>query len=253
MARIAKIEQSVRSACGNGVVGGNGRDYQPCRIALPRTDVDAELARWDRAAGIDGPAIIAWAADHPFFSSLLAITYLSSFHLLFGLTVLLAFMRRFDQLWVLAFVFAATIVVSTSFSVVWPAKGAFAFFDYPASLLERLPQEAGIYHLEKFDYFRSDVSPVLSFASLQGVVTFPSFHCCLALMTIFTTWGLRSLFAISLGWNALVARTSLAPAPKLFPKSSGSTLSTLFGSFRSRKRTSRGRLVNGSSRLPDSR
>ena len=166
--------------------------------------IDAELARWDRAAGIDGPAIIAWAADHPLFSSLLAITYDSSFPVLFGLTVLLALIRRFDQLWVLAFVFAVTIVVSTSISVVWPAKGAFAFFAYPASLLERLPQGAGIYHLVKFDYFRSDVSPVLSFNSLQGVVTFPSFHFCLALMTIFATWGLRWLFAISLGWNALV-------------------------------------------------
>lgn len=166
--------------------------------------IDEALVGWDRAAGIDGPAIIAWMAQHPFWLSLLAIAYESSFPLLFALTVLLAVMCRFYQLWVLAFVFAATIVTSTIISLIWPAKGAFAFFDYPINLLERLPQGAGIYHLEKFDYFRDGVSPIVSFASLQGVVTFPSFHCCLALMTIFGTWGLRWLFPISLGWNGLV-------------------------------------------------
>jgi hypothetical protein len=166
--------------------------------------IDANLAAWDRAAGIAVPSMVAWAADHPHWSHLLTIAYESSFPVLFGLVVLLAFTRRFDQLWVLAFVFAATIVASTSISVLLPAKGAFAFFDYPTSLLDRLPRGAGTYHLEKFDYFRDNATPVLSFASLQGVVTFPSFHCCLALMTIFATKGLRGLFPISLGWNALV-------------------------------------------------
>jgi PAP2 superfamily protein len=168
------------------------------------TLIDEKLAAWDRAAGIDLPAIIGCAADHPLWSSFLAITYDSSFVLLLGLVAFLAFIRRFDQLWLLAFVFAVTIIASTSISVLWPARGAFAFFDYPTSLLERLPHGAGIYHLEKFDYFRNSVSPVVSFASLQGVVTFPSFHCCLALMTICATKGVRWLFPISIGWNVFV-------------------------------------------------
>lgn len=173
------------------------------------TLIDEKLAAWDRAAGIDLPAIIVWAADHPFWSSFLAITYDSSFVLLLGLVVFLACIRRFDQLWLLAFVFAVAIIASTSISVVWPAKGAFAFFNYPASLLERLPHGAGIYHIEEFDYFRNSVSPVLSFASLQGVVTFPSFHCCLALMTIFATKGVRWLFPISVCWNVFVIASTV--------------------------------------------
>jgi hypothetical protein len=166
--------------------------------------IDADLAAWDQAAGIFGPSMVAWAADHPSWSHLLAIAYDSSFPVLFGLAVVLTLARRFDELWILAFVFAATIVASTSISVFLPAKGAFAFFDYPASLLDRLPSGAGVYHLGKFNYFRDAATPVVSFASLQGVVTFPSFHCCVALMTIFATKGLRGLFPISVGWNALV-------------------------------------------------
>jgi len=185
------------SAAMAGVISLVGLRYQAPMI-------DTQLAQWDRTVGIDLPAIVAWAADHPVWSNLLATAYDSSFGVLFALAVLLAILRRFDQLWLLTFVFAVTIVVSTSISVAWPAEGAFAFFNYPASLLARLPQGAGTYHLVKLEYFRNDVSPVLSFANLQGVVTFPSFHCCLALMTIFATRGLRWLFPLSAGWNALV-------------------------------------------------
>ncbi len=166
--------------------------------------IDAELAGWDRAADIHVPLIVTWAAHHPLCTSVLAFTYDSSLPLLFCLAVLLAIARKFDQLWLLAFVFAATVILSTGISVVWPAQGAFAFFDYPPSLLADLPHGAGIYHLQEMDYFRSERSPVLSLACMQGVVTFPSFHCCVALMAIFATYRLRWLFPVSLTWNALV-------------------------------------------------
>lgn len=177
------------------------------RYRLPL--IDDHLARMDRAVGLDLPAIVAWTANNPFWSRLLAIAYDSSFPVLFGLTALLAFIRRYDQLWLLAFVFAATIVASTSISVVLPARGAFAFFEYSAEILDRLPPGAGVYHLQKFDYYRDSASPMISFASLQGVVTFPSFHCCLALMTIFATRSLSWLFPISLTWNGLVIVSTL--------------------------------------------
>ncbi|MGJ5041645.1 phosphatase PAP2 family protein [Bradyrhizobium sp. HKCCYLRH1062] len=173
------------------------------------TFIDADLARWDRAAGFDLPAVVAWAAANPAWSQLLSVTYDSSFPLLFGLSVLLAIVRRFDHLWILTFVFASTIVACASISVIWPAKGAFAFFGYPASLLEHLPIGAGTYHLSKLEYFRNEASPLLSFANLQGVVTFPSFHCCLALMIISASRHLRWLFPISLIWNSLVIASTV--------------------------------------------
>ncbi|MGJ4927441.1 phosphatase PAP2 family protein [Bradyrhizobium sp. HKCCYLS2038] len=171
--------------------------------------IDAELANWDRAAGVDLPAVIAWVADHPSWSHLLAVTYGSSFPLLFAVTTALAITRRFDHLWILTFTFVVTILACAGISVIWPAKGAFAFFEYPASLLEHLPTGSGLYHLSKLDYFRGAASPLLSFANLQGVVTFPSFHCCLALMLIFATWTIRWLFPISLGWNSLVIMSTI--------------------------------------------
>ena len=171
--------------------------------------IDTFLAKLDRAAGIDVPWFVEWSAAHPLWSQLLGVAYESSFVQLFALTILLAVCSRADKLWQLALVFAITMVVSTTISVIWPAKGAFAYFNYPSDIIDRLPAGAGIYHLTKFEYFRYDPSPMLSFASLQGVVTFPSFHCCLALMTIFATWGSRWLSAVSLVWNALVIVSTL--------------------------------------------
>jgi len=166
--------------------------------------IDETLAKIDCSLAIDLPSITAWFADHPALSSLLWIAYASSFVQLFGLVVLLAVLRREDKLWELVFVCSLTIVAAASFSTVWPAIGAFAHFDYPPDVLEKLPPGSGTYHLAKFEYFRNSFAPVLSFSSLQGVVTFPSFHCCLALMTIFAAVGSRWLFWTLTGWNILV-------------------------------------------------
>lgn len=171
--------------------------------------IDDALAESDRLLAIDLPSIIAWFADRPALSNLLGIAYDSSFAQLLGLVGLLAVLRRYDKLWELVFVCSLTIVASTTISIVWPAIGAFAYFDYSTDVIRKLPLNAGTYHLAKFEYFRNAFSPVISFASLQGVVTFPSFHCCLALMTIFAAVETGWLFWIVTAWNSLVLISTL--------------------------------------------
>lgn len=166
--------------------------------------IDTTLANADQWVGIDLPSAITWFALHPIWTDVLAVAYVSSFVQLFAMIAFLAATRRFDKLWQLAFVCSLTVIGSTTISVFLPAKGAFAYFDYPAELLDKLPRFAGSFHLAKFEYFRNASAPVLSFAHLQGVVTFPSFHCCLALMTIFAATGTGWLFGAALLWNALV-------------------------------------------------
>jgi hypothetical protein len=171
--------------------------------------IDDVLANVDRSVGIDLPPIILWFADHSLISDFLSAAYLSSFIQLTGLTVFLAIAKRFDKLWQLVFIFAFTIVASTTISAFWPAIGAFAHFGYSADILGRLPRDAGIYHLEHFEYFRNAPFPEVSLGKLQGVVTFPSFHCCLALMTIFATTGTTWLFGGALFLNTLVLLSTI--------------------------------------------
>lgn len=166
--------------------------------------IDDVLGNADRAVGVDLPSMIRWFADHPLLSHLLSVAYDSWLLQLAALLPFLAMMGRFDKLWQLVFVFSLTVVVAATFSVFWPARGAFAYFHHPIEVLEQLPDGAGIYHLAKFEYFRNALSPNVSFENLQGVVTFPSFHTCLVLMTICATTGTRWLLAVTLIWNALV-------------------------------------------------
>jgi hypothetical protein len=171
--------------------------------------IDGQLAGLDHALGVETPNVLRVVAAHPFWSRLLGIAYEGSFPLLGGTLIMLAVTRRFEQLWTLAFVFAATVLACTMVSVFVPARGAFAHFGYPAEIIDRLPAGAGTYHLTKFDYYRQHPNPFISFAQLQGVVTFPSFHCCLALMTIAACRGVRLLAQASLAWNVLVIVSTL--------------------------------------------
>jgi len=172
------------------------------RIGAPL--IDGNLAAYDRALLLDTRPIVVATAASPVFANLLGLAYVSSFPIVFASVVFLGWTRYVKPLWQLAFVFAFTAVGCSAFSAFFPASGAFAYFSYPADVLGGLPTGAGIYHLQKFEYYRDAVAPMISMSSLQGVVTFPSFHCCLALMTAFAYVQHRWLFVISLAWNGLV-------------------------------------------------
>jgi hypothetical protein len=166
--------------------------------------IDGNLAAFDSALGLDTRSMVIAAANTPDFAGLMGLAYLSSFPILLASVVLLGWTRHVRPLWQLAFIFAFTAVGCATLSVFFPAAGAFSHFAYPAEVLEGLPSGAGVFHLAKFEYYRRAVAPTISMSSLQGVVTFPSFHCCLALMTAFAYVEHRWLFLISFLWNGLV-------------------------------------------------
>jgi hypothetical protein len=166
--------------------------------------IDGNLAAYDSALLLDTRSIVVAVANATAFAGLLGIAYVSSFPILLASVVLLGWTRHARPLWQLAFVFAFTAVSCATLSVFLPAAGAFSHFAYPADVLAGLPSGAGVYHLQKFGYFRHAVAPTISMSSLQGVVTFPSFHCCLALMTAFAYVQHRWLFLFSVLWNGLV-------------------------------------------------
>lgn len=187
----------VVSAALGGVVSLAG-----LRLGAPL--IDGALAGFDARWLLDTRAIVSDIAKAPAVASLLGFAYDSSFPLLFALIVFLAWTRRIKPLWQLAFVFAFTVMGCATVSVFFPAMGAFAHFSYPPELRDALPSGAGVYHLPKFEYYRNGLAPVISLSSLQGVITFPSFHCCVALMTTFACLGIRFLFGAALVWNGLV-------------------------------------------------
>jgi membrane-associated phospholipid phosphatase len=185
------------SAAAAGIISLTG-----LRLGAPL--IDGKLSAYDSALLLDTRPIVVAVANATAFAALLGLAYVSSFPILFATVVILGWTRHVKRLWQLAFVFAFTAVGCATLEVFFPAAGAFYHFAYAAEVLDRLPDGAGVYHLPKFDYYRNAVAPIISMSSLQGVVTFPSFHCCLALMTALAFVENRWLFAVSFLWNALV-------------------------------------------------
>lgn len=166
--------------------------------------IDQSLAAFDSAFLIDTRSIVAAIAHERDFARLLGFFYNGSFPLLIVTLVFLVWARREKSLWQLVFVFAFTALGCATISVFFPAIGAFTHFAYSADIREGLPPTAGVYYLPTFEYYRHAAAPVISMATTDGVVAFPSFHCCLALMTTFAYVGQRWLFPVALLWNGPV-------------------------------------------------
>jgi PAP2 superfamily len=166
--------------------------------------IDGKLAAFDHAFLLDTRAIVAAVAHKPLFAKLLGFAYNASFPLLIVTAVFLGVTRRAKSIWQLAFVFSLTAIGCATLSSFFPAIGAFKHFGYSKEFLEGLPSGVGTYHLSTFEYYRHAAAPIISMQTSNGVVTFPSFHCCLALMTAFAYAGHRWLFPVALLWNAVV-------------------------------------------------
>lgn len=200
-ARISLATGGLALVIWSGMMGGVA-SLMGLRAARPL--VDDLLARGDAWLGLSAPAITGWIVQYPALTTLLGVAYLSSFPLVFGSVIMLALLGRARRMWELCLAFAATLTISVVVATLFPAIGAFAYYDLPQSTLQLLPAGSGIYHLPAFEAYRSGTSATVDFGSLQGVVTFPSFHTALALMT---AWAWRDLPGVRwamLGWNLLV-------------------------------------------------
>lgn len=184
--------------------GGAAGAISQLGLALDMPLIDPWLAKADGVLGFSAPAVIAWMIEWPQLPRLLAVAYASSFPLLFGTALLLAFRGEEKEAWRLSFLFSGTIVSAACWSALFPAVGAFPYYKLGADLTAGLPPGSGVYHLPAMDYFRNSNVIILDMLKLQGVVTFPSFHTALAIMTAFAWRHRRWIFYPMVGWNLIV-------------------------------------------------
>lgn len=152
--------------------------------------VDPVLARIDEAFGFDHPAILAWFAARPALSDSLAWAYRLSVPSLTVVVLLLATSRQTARLREFLFLFSATVLGASLISALTPAVATFTHYGIDRQVIEALPKGAGIYHMPVFEALRSGAMREFGPYDIEGVVTFPSFHCCMALMV---AYGLRDM------------------------------------------------------------
>jgi membrane-associated phospholipid phosphatase len=167
--------------------------YPAARIARPL--IDAELAAIDRAFCFDWPASFAWVLQHQTALSLLSTVYLS-----LGLqSALVCFVawRQPDRAQICLAANALTLTCCLTVFVIWPAGGAFAYY-----------QPAGITsdYVVQFMEARSGLGTPLAFGQMKGIIQFPSYHAAAAVLFGYSFGALAWWIAIP----ALVIEVTLA-------------------------------------------
>jgi membrane-associated phospholipid phosphatase len=98
-----------------------------------------------------------------------------------AVVISLAVTGRYERLREHLSVYTVCLTACVACSVALPAIGAYAHLGLADLAAERLPQGSGIYHLPTLERLKS-VDALISPFTVEGVVTFPSFHACMALM-----------------------------------------------------------------------
>ncbi len=179
-----------------GVVSNAG-----LRLGLPL--VDPALAGIDAAFGLDVEAAVRALAAFPRAIDLLATIYNASGAAVVVLIALALAAGRFARAWELAATAVFSMQVVAAVSILLPASGAMAYLGMIDLQGAGLPAGAGVYHLAAFEHFRAGSGGVLRLTDLTGLVTFPSFHTVLALLTTQALWDTR-LRWLAVGWAGSV-------------------------------------------------
>ena len=166
--------------------------------------VDGTLARLDASLGLDVGEFVRLIVRLPVAVSLLRVCYSGIVPAIMLTTVFLVLTKRSDRLWEFCFVYAGTLTTCSLISAFAPAIGAFVYYSLPRELLDRLPQQAGVYFVEQFIAFRFSGERVINFWDFAGVVNFPSFHCCMALLTGYAYRGLGRITPFVYAFSGLV-------------------------------------------------
>jgi membrane-associated phospholipid phosphatase len=184
------------------VVGMVTLSYLSASLSLPLRD--SELAAIDWMLGFDWPAFLAVTNSHQWLVRLLRGAYHSSGPQLLVLFMVLSFIGRQQRLDEFIAVFALSSVATIVGMTLIPAEGAYAYYRPDPALFSNYGAISGMWHHETFTALRTQLAPTIDFANAQGLVTFPSFHTVLAIITCYGARDSRILFIPAVALNALV-------------------------------------------------
>jgi hypothetical protein len=166
---------------------------------------DSAFAAADKQLGFDFTAHLSFVAAHPEVATVLDYCYNSSVYQV-GLTAaLLALCGHSQRLQTFLLLFAlsasAVIIVAT----LMPTMGTYAFYDVPDALLPAFRyQRSGWDQVEHLTALRDGSMRAVPVGDLHGIISFPSFHTALAILTCWALWPLQRLRAAVILVNAIL-------------------------------------------------
>lgn len=170
------------------IFGKQARVFNYLSVSAGFPLVDTALHQIDTALGFDWLAVVAWVNRHPLIQELLLAGYNALSNLTGFTLVTLVVLGMFERLREFLLIFAITIVITLLVGLVFPAIGAYAFYQPGKEITSNIPPAAGVYHLPFFVPLRDGTMTLISLDRVVGTITFPSFH---TTMAIILTWAVR--------------------------------------------------------------
>jgi membrane-associated phospholipid phosphatase len=177
--------------------------YSAQRIAFPLQD--HLFAGADHALGMNWFDIVHWVDDRPAVHAVLKFAYHTMSAQIVLPVVVLALADRTDDLkkYLLGFAIALTVTIIVSALV--PAASPIALVDRSTFHVLRFTGATPLDHLM---HLRA-AEPTMIGGGLAGIITFPSFHATVAILTPLTLWRYRGLFFALLLLNAAMLASTV--------------------------------------------
>jgi hypothetical protein len=169
---------------------------------------DGLLANFDQRLGFHWLAFLSATNDHPLLAFLLKKAYASTAGLTEGVLLWLAFSVRGERLAEFLALLCLTSVGLAIGMVLIPAAGANVFFVPPPQLFDNFTTDGKLWDfLDAFHGLRNGSLKTIDMSAIQGVVSFPSFHTILGVITAYALRDTKALFvpAILLNGTMIVA------------------------------------------------
>lgn len=171
---------------------------------------DETLYAWDRALGLDWRAYLAFVNDRPWLGAGLRLAYLSLVPQTIIIAVALGLTGRPAECRAFVAAFMISALISMAVSGVMPAVAMFVHLGLQPQDYPNLDPAAAFVHMAQLSALRDGTLRSISLDSIEGLITFPSYHAALGVIFARALWAIPSLRWPGLTLNlALIAGTPI--------------------------------------------
>ena len=159
--------------------------YMFAATALPLAD--ARLIEIDRAVGFSWLAVVEWFRNYPTLTFVMCCAY-ASIKFQPVLLMLALAMQGPEKVRVMTSATALTLAITVAIFPFLPALGGYLHYGLPQSAFPAVEVPTAWAHFEVLGRAREGLVAVLDRSSIDGIITFPSFHASTAIIYGYFWW-----------------------------------------------------------------
>jgi len=176
--------------------------YLITSINLPL--VDHLYAGFDASVGFSWTVWLHQVNAMPTFGWVLEMAYRTSLPQVLFAVLCLSVLGRLRNLSEFIDVYVWSLIVIIIISGLFPSSGAFSHYAVPTDDYANLTPFGGLVHMDHYFGLRDGSLRTITMANIQGLITFPSFHTTLAIITAWALRDVRFINIIAIALNGMV-------------------------------------------------